>query len=426
MEVIFLIILWLVLILIGFPVAPSLIVSCLVFMYQAGYGLPFVAQRMVDSLNSFPTLAVPLFIFAGQLFNSSGITTSLFNFSKKLIGHITGGLGHVNVLVSLFFSGMSGSAIADSGGLGLIEIKAMREAGFDDDFSGPITAASSIIGPIIPPSITMVLYGVLTGTSIGDMFLGGIVTGVLCAFALMVMVYFISKKRKYPVCQKATLREIISGFRESFFALLTPGIIIVGIFSGLFSPTEAAAVTVLYALLIDLLIYKNLTLEKFWEAVQNTVKTSAAIGFIIAAVGLFGYIVAREQIPMKIAEFFLKYVHSGIGFLLASSLMIFILGTFIESLPILLMMVPILAPIAVNNYGIDPIHFGIVVVLNLMISTLTPPMGMSLLVVSQVADIPFSVLAKSILVWLIPPVLVMILLIFIPEIATFLPYILKK
>ncbi len=421
MEVLFLLVAWLFLILIGLPVAPALIVSSIGFMLQAGYGIGFAVQRMVDNLNSFPTLAVPLFIFAGQLFNSSGITNALFNFAKKLVGHIPGGLGHVNVLVSLFFSGMSGSAIADSGGLGLIEIKAMRDEGYDDAFSGSITAASSIIGPIIPPSITMVLYGVLTETSVGKLFAGGIFTGLLAAISLMVMVYIVSKKKKYPVSERASFSEVFVAFKESFWALLTPLIIIGGIFSGYFSPTEAAAITVLYALLVDSLVYHNLTWASFWKAVQSTVKTSASVGFIIAAVGLFGYIVARERIPEMLTNLFLGNINSSISFLFISSIVIFVLGTFIESLPILLMIVPILAPIAVQNYGIDPVHYGILIVLNLMISTLTPPMGMSLLVVSQVADIPFGKLAKAIIPWLIPPLVVVILLIFFPAIATFLP-----
>lgn len=422
MGVIVLLLGWLVLMFFGLPVATSLIVTCLLFMLQAGYGIGFAVQRMVDNLNSFPVLAVPMFIFAGQLFNCAGITNALFDFAKKLVGHITGGLGHVNVLVSLFFSGMSGSAIADTGGLGIIEIKAMRDAGYDDEFSGSITAASSIIGPIIPPSITMVLYGVLTGTSIGGLFLGGILTGLLCAVTLMIMVYVISKRKKYPVFPKATFRELMVGFKQSFWALFTPLVIIGGIFSGIFSPTEAAAVTVLYAIIIDLLVYKNLSWKLFFKAVKDTVKTSASVGYIIAAVGLFGYIVARERISDQIVHILTNNISSPIIFLFVASMVIFILGTFIESLPILLMIVPIIAPIALTVYHIDAIHFGIIIVLNLMISTLTPPMGMSLLVVSQVSNIPFATLAKAILPWLIPPVVVVILLIYIPGIATFLPY----
>ncbi len=325
------------------------------------------------------------------------------------------------MLVSLFFSGMSGSAIADSSGLGLIEITAMREAGYDDDFSGAITAASSIIGPIVPPSITMVLYGVLTGTSIGKLFLGGVFVGLLCTLALMVMVYFVAKKRKYPTTTRASMKEIFTSFKQSLWALLTPCVIIVGIFSGVFSPTEAAFVTVIYALLIDYFFYHNLSFKKIWECAKKTITVSASIGFIIASIGLFNYIIAREKVPDMITEFFLSHVSTKMGFLWVSVLAVFLLGTVIESLPILIMMIPILAPIATNVYGIDSIHFGIVMVLNLMISTLTPPMGMSLLVVSQVANIPFVKLARAIIPWLIPLVIVMITLMYVPWIATFLP-----
>lgn len=305
-----------------------------------GYGLSFAVQRMVDNLNSFPLLAVPMFIFAGQLFNSAGISRKLFDFAKKLIGHIPGGLGHVNILVSLFFSGMSGSAVADSGGLGLIEIKAMREAGFDDDFSGCVTAASSIIGPIIPPSITMVIYGVLTNTSTGKLFLGGIIPGFLLAVCLMIMVYLISKKRKYPVTKKASIKEIVKSYIESFWALLTPIIIIAGIFSGYFSPTEAAAVTVLYALIIDIFIYKELTLKKFISDLVDTAKMTGSIGLLIASVGLFGYIISREQIPQIITELVIQHVSTPFGFFIITSVLIFILGSFIESMAILLTRIP--------------------------------------------------------------------------------------
>ncbi|MCG8453695.1 MAG: TRAP transporter large permease [Spirochaetales bacterium] len=411
---------WLFLTFLGLPVAVSLITSCITFMLFEGYGIPFVVQRMADNLNSFPLLAVPLFIFAGQLFNSAGISTKLFNFTKKLIGHIPGGLGHVNVLVSVFFSGMSGSALADSGGLGLIEIKAMRDAGFDDEFSGCVTSASSIIGPIIPPSITMVMYGVLTNTSTGKLFLGGIVPGLLLAFSLMVMVYVLSVKNNYPVSPKSTWKEIWFSYKESFWALLTPLIIIAGIFSGLFSPTEAAAITVLYAIAIDLLVYKELTLKKFISDLGETVKMSASIGLLVAAVGLFGYIISRERVPQIVTEFILSYVDSQLGFFFISTILILVLGAFIESMAILLMVVPILAPIAAS-FGIDPIHYGVIIVLNLMISTLTPPMGVSLFVVSKVGDIPFFNLARSIIKWLIPIYIALIVLVLVPEIVTFIP-----
>ncbi|SNZ19365.1 TRAP transporter large permease [Cohaesibacter gelatinilyticus] len=411
---------WLGMVFVGVPIGIAMILVSVGYFYHTGMGMAFAVQRMVDGLNSFPMLAVPLFLLAAAILNSAGITNHLFGFARALVGHITGGLGHVNVLASLFFSGMSGSAVADAGGLGKMEIKAMRDAGYDDGFSGSVTAASSMIGPLVPPSITMVLYGVIANTSIGKLFLGGIVPGFLCAASLMIMVYLIAKKRNYPKDPVHSLRDIGRLFLKSFPALLTPAVIVGGIFSGLFSPTEAAAVTVLYAILIDLVVYKELTLLRFWDAIYETTRTSATIGTIIAGVSVMGFVLAREQAPQQIAGLFLSFVDSPITFLIAVNLMIFVLGAFIESLAILLIVVPILIPVALS-FAIDPVHFGIIVVLNLMISTLTPPMGMSLFVVAQVGNIPYHHLAKAILPWLIPPLVVLALVCTFPILATGLP-----
>ncbi|WP_282025724.1 TRAP transporter large permease [Limimaricola cinnabarinus] len=411
---------WLFMVLIGVPIGVAMIIVSMGYFYHTGMGLSFAMQRMVDGLNSFPILAVPLFILAAAILNSAGITHHLFGFARALVGHITGGLGHVNVLASLFFSGMSGSALADAGGLGKMEIEAMREAGYDEEFAGAVTASSSMIGPLVPPSITMVLYGVISNTSIGALFLGGVVPGVLCALALMVMVYATAKKRDYPRDPRPEARAVGLLFVKSLPALLTPAVIVCGIFSGLFSPTEAAAVTVLYAIAIDLLFYRELTLRRLWDAIYDSTLTSASIATIVAGVGLLGFVLAREQTPQQIASMFLDLADGPISFLIAVNLMIFLLGCFIESLVILLIVVPILVPIAMG-FGIDPVHFGIIVILNLMISILTPPMGMALFVVAQVGEIPFHRLARAILPWLIPPVVVLLLVCVFPILATGLP-----
>jgi tripartite ATP-independent transporter DctM subunit len=413
-------ILWLVFVLIGVPIGVAMIFVSMGYFYYTGMGISFAVQRMVDGLNSFPLLAVPLFILAAGVLNSAGITNHLFGFARSLVGHITGGLGHVNVLASLFFSGMSGSALADAGGLGKMEIEAMREAGYDDDFSGAVTAASSMIGPLVPPSITMVLYGVIANVSIGKLFLGGIIPGFLCAAALMVMVWFIARKRNYPRDPRRSAGEIGSLFIKSLPALMTPVVIVGGIFSGLFSPTEAAAITVLYAILIDLIFYRELTLAKLGAALYETTVTASSIATIVAGVGLLSFIMAREQAPQQIAALFLSVADSPLSFLIAVNLMIFFLGCFIESLVILLVVVPILVPVAMG-FGIDPVHFGIITVLNLMISILTPPMGMALFVVAQVGGIPYHRLAKAILPWLVPPFVVLILVCAFPILSTGLP-----
>lgn len=411
---------WLGLVLIGVPIGVAMIFVAMGYFHYTGIGLGSAVVRMVDGLNSFPMLAVPLFILAAAILNSAGISHHLFGFARALVGHIRGGLGHVNVLASLFFSGMSGSALADAGGLGKMEIEAMREAGYDDAFSGSVTAASSMIGPLVPPSITMVLYGVISGTSIGQLFLGGIVPGVLCTVALMVMVYVIARRRNYPCDPRPNLAQIRDRFIRSFPALLTPLVIVGGIFSGFFSPTEAAAVTVLYAIVIDLLFYRELTWRRLWDALYETAATSAGIATIIIGVSLLGYVLAREQAPQQIATLFLSIADGPVQFLIAVNLMIFALGMFVESLVILLIVVPILVPIA-TGFGIDPVHFGVIVVLNLMISILTPPMGMALFVVAQVGGMPYHVLARAILPWLVPPIVVLVLVCAFPILATGLP-----
>lgn len=411
---------WLLMVFLRVPIGIAMIFASMGYFYYTGMGLSFAVQRMVDGLNSFPMLAVPLFILAAAILNSARITHHLFGFARALVGHVTGGLGHVNVLASLFFSGMSGSALADAGGLGKMEIEAMREAGYDREFAGSVTAASSMIGPLVPPSITMVLYGVISNTSIGKLFVGGIVPGVMCALALMVMVYYVAKKNNYPRDPKTALPDILRLGLRSLPALLTPVVIVGGIFSGYFSPTEAAAVTVLYAILIDLLFYRELTLRRLWDAIYETTVTSSAIATIIAGVSVLGFVLAREQAPQQIAQLFLSIADSPLTFLIAVNLMIFVLGCFIESLVILLIVVPILVPLAAG-FGIDPVHFGIIVILNLMISILTPPMGMALFVVAQVGEIPYHKLARAILPWLIPPVIVLILVCTFPILATGLP-----
>lgn len=413
-------IVWLFLVFAGIPIGIAMIFVSMGYFYYSGIGLAFSVQRMVDGLNSFPILAVPLFILAAAILNSAGITNHLFGFARALVGHITGGLGHVNVLASLFFSGMSGSAIADAGGLGKMEIEAMRKAGYDDEFAGSVTAASSMIGPLVPPSITMVLYGVISNTSIGQLFLGGIVPGVLCAIALMVMVYMLARRRDYPTDPRSSPGEIGRLFIKSFPALLTPVIIVGGIFSGLFSPTEAAAITVLYAILIDLLFYRELTWRRFWDAIYETATVSSSIATIIAGVALLGFVLAREQAPQQITSLFLAVADGPVSFLIMVNVLIFFLGCFIESLAILLIVVPILVPVALG-FNIDPVHFGIIVVLNLMISILTPPMGMALFVVAKVGNIPFDRLARAILPWLIPPIVVLVLVCVYPVLATGLP-----
>ncbi|RAH30876.1 TRAP transporter large permease, partial [Vibrio vulnificus] len=276
---------WLGLLFAGMPVGFSLIFVALVFLIVTNStGINFAAQQMLGGIDNFTLLAVPFFVLTGHLMNSAGITERIFNFAKSMVGHITGSLGHVNIMASLLFSGMSGSALADAGGLGQLEIKSMRDAKYDDDFAGGLTAASCIIGPLVPPSVPLVIYGVVSNTSIGALFLAGAIPGILCCVALMVMSYFICKKRGYMTLPKASRKEQFTSFKEAFLSLMTPVIIIGGIFSGKFTPTEAAVVSSLYALFLGTVVYKQLTLTGFVEILRETVNTTAVVALMVMGV----------------------------------------------------------------------------------------------------------------------------------------------
>ena len=414
---------WILLLGMGMPITFSLLAVSLIYLLLKD-GILIIAQRAVAGVDSFVLLAVPFFIFSGNLLNATGITDRIFKFAKHFVGHIPGSLGHVNILASLVFSGMSGSAHADAGGLGQIEIKAMREEGYDDGFTGAITAASSVVGQLMPPSIPMVIYGAIASVSVGKLFLGGIIPALLCSFSLMVLVYFMSKRRNYPIYPKASWKERWEAFVDALPPLFTPVIIIGGIFSGLFTPTEAAVITCCYALFLGGVVYRTLTWGKLLQVIRETLSSSVVIGFIVASISVMGYVLAREQIPQKIAEFVMRNTSSPLVFMLSFNLLLLLLGTVIETMAILLLVVPIFVPIAAS-LGIDPVHFGVVVVMNMMIGILSPPMGVSLFVVSKVGNIPFPLLAKSILPFIVPLFIVLLLLIFFPPLVMFIPNLVK-
>lgn len=412
---------WFGLIFVGVPVGFSLVFATLFFFALTDWNVVyFVGSLLVDSLDSFSLLSVPFFVLTGVLMNSSGITERIFRFAKALLGHYTGGMGHVNIFASLIFSGMSGSALADAGGLGQLEIKAMRDEGYDDDLCGGLTAASCIIGPLVPPSITMIIYGVIADQSIARLFLGGFVPGIILTFALMIMNYFICKKRGYKRAPKATMQERLISFKESFWALLTPFIIIGGIFSGYFTPTEAAVIATCYSMGLGFFVYKELTIKGFVKDVIETIKISGVTVLMIMGVTFFGQVIAREQISMKIAEVFLTFGKSPLMVLVMINLLLIFLGTFIEALALQVLVLPMLIPVVIQ-FGIDPVFFGVLSTLNLMIGILTPPMGMALFVVSRVGKIPVSTITRGVIPLLIPIVLTLVLLTIFPQIVLFVP-----
>lgn len=414
--------LWLVLIMVGVHVGYSLIIVSLIFFAMSGelMLIPFAVKEMLGGINNFTLLAVPFFVLAGNLMNGGGVTNRIFGFAKAMIGHHKGGLAHVNVLASLIFSGMSGSALADAGGLGQLEIKSMRDAGFDDGFAGGITAASCIIGPLVPPSTPLIIYAVIANQSVEKLFMAGFLPGLLTTAALMVMCSVLAHKRNYPCEPKCTAAERWSSFKGSFLALMTPVIILVGIFSGIFTPTEAAVIAATYTSILGFFVYKELNLKKFYQIVLDSVKTTGTIAMMILGVTLFGWIIAREQMPQHVASFFMGFVSNPFTLLLMINVLLLFLGTIVDALPLQIILVPILLPTIIEA-GINPIHFGVVVIFNLMIGILTPPMGTALFVVSRVGKIDYKTLVKGTIPFLIPLLITLVLLTAFPEITLILP-----
>ena len=384
------------------------------------FPLETVFHSMGTGLSSYILLAIPFFIIAGEVMNSGGITTRIFDFANALVGRIPGGLGHANVFASVIFAGMSGSAVADAGGLGAIEMKAMRDVGFDDEFSASVTAASSTIGPIIPPSVPMVVFGASAGVSVGKLFIGGFIPGLLMAIALSIMVYYYAVKRNYPRLEKFSWKYVAQTFKKAFLPILTPIIIIGGIIGGIFTPTEAASVAVVYGIIIAMFVYKDLSFKKLREIIFKALITTSTVTFIMATASAFAWLLAIDGLPMKLAEFVSSINMPAWVFLILFNVIFLILGMFMEALSILIIMVPVVMPLF-QHFGLDPIHMGVVMVLNLMIGLITPPVGMSLFVTSKVANVKLEKLCKAIIPWIIPLIIVLIIITYIPDLVTWLP-----
>ena len=410
-----------VLLAIGMPVSLAIGIPSLLYIIVDGTVPNFTAiQRMVAGANTYPLLAVPFFIFAGNLMNTSGVTTRIFDFSNKLVGHVRGGLGHVNVIASIIFAGMSGAAIADAGGLGTIEINAMRKSGYDDSLTVGITAASSTIGPIIPPSLPVVIYAVVASASIGRLFAAGIIPGLIMGLSLMVLIYVLAGKYNTPVEQRPTARALFASFRTAFWSLLTPAIILGGIFFGIFTPTEAAGVASLYAIVLGFFIYREMTLKEFYNAVVLSMISTVQVMFIVVSATLFAWILAREQVPQAIASYILGLTDNYYLILFAINIVLLIVGMFMETIASINILVPVLLPV-IDKLGIDPVQFGVIMILNLMIGLLTPPFGTVLFVLSGVADVPVEKVAKDTVIFLIPLLIVLVLIVLFPQLTLFMP-----
>lgn len=408
------------LMLFGVPIGFSLSISAIVTALATGQFAPTaIVHRMIGNSSSYTLLAIPFFILAAKLMNTGGITSRIFRAAAAWVGAIPGGLGHANVVASIIFSGMSGSAVADAGGLGQIEVEAMKEQGFDAEFSAAVTCASATIGPIIPPSIPMVVYGMMTGVSVGSLFIGGVVPGLLLALACSILVFIMAKKRNYPT-QPFSWKEVCDSTKHAFISLLTPVIIIGGIWTGVFSPTEAACVASVYAFILSVLVYKGMTKEEVYEAIKSTVAESAAILLIICGAAAFSWLVTMMGITEAMAEFLTGITTNKYVMLLILNIAFLIIGMFMEALASLTITILFLIPL-MTAFDIDPLHLGVVLVLNLMIGLSTPPVGTSLFICAKVADITIEKMYKCILPFLVPLIAVLFIITYVPGLVTWLP-----
>jgi len=379
-----------------------------------------IARSAFAKIDNFLLLAIPFFLLAGRLMNTGGITNRLFNFVSMTVRPLKGGLGHANVLASMIFAGMSGSATADAVGLGTVEMRAMLEQGYDRKFSAAITAASSLIGPIIPPSIAMVAYGVMAEESIGALFFGGIVPGIVMALAFMAYVAYCAYRYNYPSGTFPSLKELLVAFRRGFFPLMTPVIIVGGIYSGVFTPTEAAAVAAFYAMFLGLFVYREYGWRHLLAEIRGTMIDTAVIMLIIAFTSTFGVVMIRGQVPNELANLLARLTDNPTVLLLLFTVFWLIVGFFMAQTPAILILTPILLPTA-EQFGIDPVHFGVVMTLALTLGLLTPPVGMVLYALVRVTGVNFEGLVRLSVPYVLITLGVVVLLILFPQLVLFLP-----
>lgn len=414
------------LLLIGIPVSISMGIATLVGMYVAGFksALYVIPQQIVEGARSEVLLAIPLFIFAGNLMNRTGLTTRIFDFASALVGHIRGGLAQVNVLASMLFAGVSGAAVADCAGLGMVEIAAMVKRGYSKALAAAITVASSAVGPIIPPSIPMVIYGVLAGVSIGRLFLAGFLPGVLIGLSLMitnVILSYTNKEAFPPPEKRASLQDLIKTLRAGAIALIGPVIIVGGLVTGIATATEAGVLASWYAFIASFAYNKpKEVLKAIPQALFDTVKSTTMIMFIIGLATAMGWVIAFERIPVSLAKVMVSATHNKYILLLLINVFYLLIGTVVEGIPAMLITVPILLPI-IDQFGIDRLHFGLITVYGILIGIATPPMGIGLYILRGVTNLKLEELIVAVLPYLIPLILVLILITYCPEITLFVP-----
>ncbi|SDC17569.1 TRAP transporter, DctM subunit [Melghirimyces thermohalophilus] len=420
MMALFLFLTFLALIFLGVPIAFSLGISSLLYLVVADTPLSIVPQKMFSGINSFVLVSIPAFILAGNLMNAGGITNRIIRFTNDVIGHIRGGLGLASVGSSMGFAGISGTALADTASLGSVLIPAMKKEGYSAPFSAAVTSSSSTLGPIIPPSLPMIIVGTLAGVSIGDLFLAGIIPGVLLGVGLMIAVYIISVKRNYPKGERQSLPTIARSFWGAFWALLMTVIILFGILGGYFTPTEAAVIAVLYAWLIGRYVYRELPMKEVPAIMIRSMVGTGSIMVLVGFANLFGWILVSERIPQWIAQGILGLTENPILIVLIINVLLLFVGMFMETIAALVILFPVLLPVA-ESIGMDPVHFGVMMVLNLIIGLSTPPVGVCLFVASSIGKVSIGETTRALLPFLAVSLVVLLLVSYVPELTLFLP-----
>ncbi|WP_449189551.1 TRAP transporter large permease [Treponema lecithinolyticum] len=405
------------------PITFTLFASSVVTAVYLKIPLMSIVQRMVSGVNSFSLLAIPFFILSGEMMSRGGISRRLIAFSNALIGRVRGGLAQVNCLASMFFGGISGSAVADVSSIGTMLIPMMKQKGYDDDFSVGVTVTSACQGVIIPPSHNMIIFALAAGggVSVGKMFMGGVLPGITLGVALMIISYIIAVKRNYPKEKRFTFKELLSVTKDAVLGLLTMVIIIGGVVSGVFTATESAAVACVYAFIITFFVYREISLKEFPAILLNTLRTLAMVMSLIAAANAFGWLLAYLRIPAAVTSFLLGLSHNPVVLLLLINLMLLMLGCIMDMAPLIIITTPILYPVLVNSLGMDPVQFGIMLILNLSIGLCTPPVGSALFVGCAVGKISIEKAAKGMLPFYLAMIVVLVLVTFVPAMSLFIP-----
>jgi C4-dicarboxylate transporter DctM subunit len=407
--------------LVGLPVGFALAASSVFLMILTGIPFQLFATKFLHSLNSFTLLAVPFFILTGQLMNTGGITKKIFDFADDLVGPIRGGLAQVNIFASMIFAGISGAAVADAAGLGVVEIDAMTKRGYDKDISAAVTAASATVGPIIPPSIILVIIGIAGEYSIGGLLIGGLIPGVLMGLSMMVLTYFLAKGRNYPVSKRPPARNIAQDFKSAGFALGAPVIIVGGVMSGIFTATESGAIAAAYSFIVGAFIFKELNAKLLMQSLLETAKMTAMILFLLSTAYVFGWLLSYHQVPLHVTNFLTSISPNKYLILVGVSILYLMLGTIMEAAAIVVMTLPVLSP-ALLRIGVDPIHLGVLIGINMSIGTITPPLGTVMYTVCAVADLSVARYLRAIYPYMLLLIGAMFVMVFFPQLITFLPH----